>query len=83
MLLFRHIVATKGVTAVVANADPALSQIADQTVVMRDGYLEEARDRWTSMPDLIQHVRRSGRHGGSGLRTAGARGSGERSCMVD
>ena len=41
----------------VATHDPALSQIADQTVVMRDGYLEEAEGPLDfDLPDLIQHV---------------------------
>ena len=57
MLLFRHIVAEEGVTAVVATHDPALSQIADQTVVMRDGHLAEAEGPLDfDLPDLIQHV---------------------------
>ena len=57
MLLFRHIVASEGVTAVVATHDPALSQIADQTMVMRDGHLAEAEGPLDfDLPDLIQHV---------------------------
>lgn len=57
MLLFRHIVAQDGVTAVVATHDPALSQIADQTIVMVDGHVEVATGPIDfDLPELVQHV---------------------------
>ncbi len=57
MLLFRHIVSEGGVTVVVATHDPALSQIADQTVVMLDGHIEVAEGPLDfDLPDLVQHV---------------------------
>lgn len=57
VLPFHRIVTEKAVTAVVASHDPALSQIADQTMVMRAGRLAEAEGPLDfDLPDLVQHV---------------------------
>ena len=57
MMLFRHVVDTEGVTAVIATHDPALGQIADETYVMADGRLRRTDEPLDfDLPELVQHI---------------------------
>ena len=57
VLPFHRIVAEEAVTTVMATHDPVLSQIDDQTMVVRDGSLAAADGTLDfNLRDLIQHV---------------------------